>query len=86
MSPKHWTKFENPMHFVYKQREQFLKEHESADQIVMSHEGIPIQAIYNSPECPHYGKPYTEEKRGLIPLPKKDVTVPNGTEQDEGGK
>ncbi len=73
MSPRHWTKLENPLHHVYKLREQFLKEHAEADQIVVSNEGIPIQAIYNSPECPIYGKPEIEEKRGMIALPKKEV-------------
>jgi len=65
---KHWTELENPTHEVRKARYLFLKEHERADQIVCSKEGIPLQAIYFSPEMPDYGKLYLD-----VPMPKSEV-------------
>lgn len=63
---KHWTELSKTPHYVHQMRKDFLLEHRDADQIVISKEGIPLQAIYFSPEMPGYGKPRPEESRELI--------------------
>lgn len=70
---KHWTEMAESPHYVHEMRIAFLKEHERADQILMSNDGIPLQAIYFSPELPGYGKTYEDEPRGKLNPPMKDV-------------
>lgn len=69
---KHWTELSGPAkHEVIKMRHAFLLEHQKADQIICSPEGIPLQAIYFTPEMPDYGKTYTDVPM-MLP-PRKDV-------------
>ncbi len=52
-------------------------EHQRADQIVCNNAGVPIQAIYFTPEMPGYGK-----TRDDVPmsLPHRRDVTPSGEE------
>lgn len=66
---KHWTELSREAkNEIRKFRELFLREHEKADEILMSPTGIPLKAIYFSPELPGYGKTYDE-----VPMPKREM-------------
>lgn len=68
MSKKHWTEMSREnKHEIQKMRFAFLKEHARADQIVVSHEGVPLQAIYFTPEMPGYGETCTDVPFALPP-------------------
>jgi hypothetical protein len=70
---KHWTELTHECgHEVAKLRYRFLEEHKKADEIVMNKEGVPLQAIYFTPEMPGYGKTYDDVPM-LLPE-RKDVT------------
>ena len=74
MSAKHWTELSSEAgNVVYKFRELFLREHQRADEILMSKEGIPLKAVYYSCELPGYGKPITDVPVLNQPI-LKDVT------------
>ena len=61
MSKKPWTDLSREAkNEVAKLRRLFLEEHKNANEILMSPEGIPLKAIYFSPELPGYGKTYTD--------------------------
>lgn len=53
-------------------RHAFLLEHQKADQIVCNNNGVPLQAIYFTPEMPGYGKTYDDVLMPMPPL-RKDV-------------
>lgn len=64
---KRWTTLSSECdHEVARLRAAFLKEHENACQIVMSETGVPLQAIYRSPECPGFGE-IDERVAGYLP-------------------
>lgn len=63
---KHWTELTKECdHEVSKMRHAFLLEHQKADQIVCNNNGVPLQAIYFTPEMPGYVKTYDEVKMFL---------------------
>lgn len=72
MPAKRWTELTSEVgHEIQRLRHAFLAEHVNADQIVCSKEGIPLQAIYFTPEMPGYGK--TRADVPMIVPPRKDV-------------
>ncbi len=70
---KHWTELSKSPHYVHEMRREFMLEHQRADEILISKEGIPLKAIYYSPELPGYGSLRTDEWRELVLPELKDI-------------
>ena len=80
---KHWTEITRECnHEVSKLRHAFLLEHQRADQIVCNNDGIPLQAIYFTPEMPGYGETRTDVPM-LLPRAKEVNTSPTKEAADE---